>query len=317
MTAEEEHERFLNWRNYADAWKVYNRFIQENFAESVRAHREAHPDQDVPIDQIDVAPENLKKPENDHFALFSDILGFSVEVSNGVDSLPDFYGAAFCGAYEERDMRVYMLSDSCLAFCAAANAQAFLRFTRRFTDRLQADGIMHQSFVGYGSFVERSPEFGGVPSNFFGRQVVGTALVDAAHIEKQKPFGARILVSPSAFQHWPEAEKHLVIRLPKVPKEEIEYLPERPKQFDLFDCIYYLLCLRDHPEDTSSFPHYIWSIASRCARLGSDLGTVAAELVAKKYDNKANFETVLLRVNEVICIYRKAQKADSPTSPCP
>jgi hypothetical protein len=168
----------------------------------------------------------------------------------------------------------------------------------------------------YGSFVERSPEFGGVPSNFFGRQVVGTALVDAARIEKQKPFGARILVSPSAFQHWPETEKHLVIWLPKVPKKEIEYLPERPKQFDLFDCIYYLLCLRDHPEDTNSFRHYIWSIASRCARLGSDLGTVAAELVAKEYNNKANFETVLLRVNEVICIYRKAQKADSHTSPC-
>ena len=209
-------------------------------------------------------------------------------------------------------MRVYMLSDSCLAFCAAANAQAFLRFTRRFTDHLQADGILHQSFVGYGSFVERSPEFGGVPSNFFGRQVVGTALVDAARIEKQKPLGARILVSPSAFQHWPEAEKNLVILLPN---EEIEYLPERPKQFDLFDCIYYLLCLRDHPEDTSSFRHYIWSIASRCARLGSDLGTVAAELVAKEYD-KADFETVLLRVNEVIGIYRKAQKAESPTSPC-
>ena len=90
-----EREKELN---YADAWKVYNRFIQENFAESVRAHREAHPEHYVPIDQINVAPENLKKPENDHFALFSDILGFSVEVSNGVDSLPDFYGAAFCGA---------------------------------------------------------------------------------------------------------------------------------------------------------------------------------------------------------------------------
>lgn len=304
-----EREKELN---FADAWKVYNRFIQENFAESVRAYREAHSEHYVPIDQINVAPENLKKPENDHFALFSDILGFSVEVSNGVDSLPDFYGAAFCGAYGARDVRVYMLSDLCLAFCAAANAQAFLRFTRQFTDRLQADGILHQSFVGYGSFVERSPEFGGVPSNFFGRQVVGTALVDAARIEKQKPFGARILVSPSAFQHWPEAEKNLVILLPN---EEIEYLPERPKQFDLFDCIYYLLCLRDHPKDTSSFRHYIWSIASRCARLGSDLGTVAAELVAKEYD-KADFETVLLRVNEVISIYKKAQKAESPTSLC-
>jgi hypothetical protein len=311
----EEHEQFLNWRNFVDAWKVYNRFIQENFAESVRAHREAHPERYVPIDQIHVTPENLKKPEDDYFALFSDILGFSVEVSKGVDSLPDFYGAAFVGACEERNVRVYVLSDSCFAFCAATNAQAFLGFTRRFIDSIQADGIMHQSFIGYGSFVERSPEFGGVPSNFFGRQVAGTALVDATRIKKQKPkpLGARILVSPSAFQHWPEAEKHLVIRLPN---EEIEYLPERPMQFDLFDCIYYLFCLRDHPDGENSFQHYIWSIASRCARLGSDFGTLAAKLVVTEYDNRANFETVLLRVNEVIDIYRKAQKADSPTNQC-
>lgn len=45
--------------------------------------------------------------------------------------------------------------------------------------------------------------------------------------------------------------------------------------------------------------HYVWSIASRTARLGSDLTKVAVELVAES-DPNFHVDEVVLDINEVL-----------------
>jgi len=296
----------LNWEHYRDASRVYHAFLEEHFADAIRSHRERNPDCYIPVERLHIAEENKLLPVDGYFSLFCDILGFSMEVTNArLDCLPDFYGSAYVAAADNRNVKVYVLSDSCLAFASDDKADCFIRFVSQVVGNMLADGILPQCFIGHGSFVERVPDFGRTPSNFFGRQVVGTALVDAANIAKSKPLGARILLSSSAYANWPAHHRNHIV---PDGAGNLEFLPERPPQFDLFDCLYYLLCLRNHRPGTRTFHHYIWSFASRALRAGGSIAQLAADLAYPHYAS-GGIGVVITSINEVLSIYNSGISA--------
>lgn len=292
--------------HYSEAWKIYLAFVKEHFADALRAHRERNEGSYVSADELHVAPENLKKPQSAHFVLYTDVLGFSQGVSQGHDALPDFYGWALYGAHSHPEIRIFVLSDTCLAVSSCEHSDSLFTFASEYSDSLQGDGIVHQTYIGFGSFVERRPRFSIAPKNFLGTQVVGTAIVNAVELAKAQPLGSRILVSASAFSKSSLAVQESILRLAN---GEHEYLPERAPQFDMFDCIYYCLCLRDHAQGSRVHDHYVWSIASRTARLGSELAGIAVGLVAQS-DPAFRSEEILSAVNEVLAQY---QDADTET----
>jgi hypothetical protein len=288
--------------HYSEAWKIYLGFVKEHFADALQAHHERNEGSYVSVDELHVAPENLKKPQSAHFVLYTDVLGFSQGVSQGHDALPDFYGWALYGAHSHPEIRIFVLSDTCLAVSSSKHSDSLFTFASEYSDSLQGEGIVHQTYIGFGSFVERKPRFSIAPKNFLGTQVVGTAIVNAVELAKAQPLGSRILVSARALSKASLAVQESILCLAN---GEREYLPQRAPQFDMFDCIYYCLCLRDYAQGSRVRDHYVWSIASRTARLGSELAGIAVGLVAQS-DPAFRSEEILSAVNEVLAQYQDA-----------
>ena len=258
----------------------------------------------VPLANIDPATENTLKPLGDHLCFYSDLLGSSSEMeSGGIDSLPDFYGAAYYAASEHPSVRTYLLSDSYIAFAAADQADELVAMIQFVISQWRSDGLMPRSSIGFGTFVERKPNFGRVSPNFFGVQIAGTALVDAANMHKSRPLGSRTLVSPAARQ---KLESISSARLAEDAKGTIEvFLEPYPVHVldGLFDCLYYLLCLRDFRPGTHNFDHYVWSIASRAYAGGEILFQVAMSLCPLDYE-KTTLNTICDAVLDIFRAYR-------------
>ena len=261
-----------NWRHYVDATKVIHEFLDRESDDSPSVDTDPDGNQSVPARNLHPPAENTWKPEGDYLCFYCDLLGFSEEMrTEGTDSLPDFYGAAYLAAAYHPSTKVYLLSDSFIAFAPAVDAAEFIQAVQSAVANWRADGLVPQCSIGYGTFVERRPEFAGIPDNFFGVQIAGTALVDAVAIQKQKPPGSRILISSSA--------ENKLTNMPSVtlvndPQGDVEMFLERNPRSDLFDCLYYIMCLRDRQRDRQPdariYQHYIWSIASRAVS-GGDL----------------------------------------------
>ena len=288
-----------NWKHFVDAYGIYNRFLEQHFSESLKQNRESDRESYVPLDQIQVADENKLLPLEGYLSFYCDLLGSSAEVlDDGPDSLRDFYGAAYISACENPNIQVFLLSDSCLAFAPKEYADNFLIFASSLFGRWLADGMLPQCFLGFGSFVERRPDFGLRPANFLGTQVTGTALVDAANIQKNdRPLGSRIFVSPSALRNLP-----LSVQIVIDGRGSLELLSNRPKQFCLFDCIYYLLCLRTQRPGTRAFKHFVWSAASRIMSGGEGVLKIAQELARPLFD-KGELNEILGSIRSVISSY--------------
>ena len=203
---EEDSRPFsLNWVHYMEAHEAIMRFSRQDSETQPRHDREGESAEIIGSDLIQIAEENRLLPVDGHFSFFSDLLGFSREVSmGGMDSLPDYFGAAFVAADEAPKVQVYLLSDSCIAFAPASEVRNFLEFVSGTVVNWLADGLIPQCIIGYGSFVERRPFANRQPPNFFGTQITGTALPDAANFLKDnKPAGSRILLTPAAWARLP------------------------------------------------------------------------------------------------------------------
>ena len=263
--------------HYTEALRLYLGFVSANFPDAGRSHHEANPGLWVPFERFSVAEANQLPPVEGYLCLYCDLLGFSADiVESGNDDLPDFYGTALVSADENPSIKVYLLSDTCVAFAPACEAARFLNFVSVIFSRRLDDGLVPQGFVGYGSFVERKPDLGPPPANFLGTQIAGTALINAADFQKTKPLGSRILVTQSAFDNLPiDQTAHIVLD----GRGNLEFLPERGSQFDLLDCLYYLQYLRILDPGTRVFDHYIWSYASRALRSGRGISEIALDLV--------------------------------------
>ena len=270
---------FLNADHYLVATKVL-----QDFADSVnRASEHPLPQEgnDGSIAQgpnLTISEANRQLPVDGHFSFYSDLLGFTKEVSNGgMDSLPDYYGGAFVAAARNSKVKVYLLSDSCFAFASVDDATDFVGFISNVFSAWLSDGLIPQCSVGFGSFVERIPFPGKRLPNFFGTQITGTAVADAVGLLKApKPAGSRILLSESAWHHWPTLQSAPVVS----DGQFKEVVPERHLGHCLFDCVYYLLCLRDHEPGTRPFDHYVSSCASRARAAEIDLLPIAIGLAA-------------------------------------
>ena len=290
--------------HYSEALRLYSGFVTENFPDALRSHREANPGLYVPIEKITVAEANKLLPVEGYLCLYCDLLGFSADMTgSGFDSLPDFYGAALVSAAENPSINVYLFSDTCVAFAPSCEVSSFLNFVSVIISRWLADAMVPQGFVGYGSFVERKPDFGPPPANFLGTQIAGTALIDAAHVQKTKPLGSRILVTQPAFDNLPRDES---TRIVLDGQGSLELLPKRAPQFDLLDCLYYLQYLRTLNPGTHVFDHYIWSYASRVLRSGRWISEIARELTEPYYGSH-DIHKVIGAVDDVLDAYRDVQ----------
>ena len=293
----------LNWDHFVEAYSLYNGFMEEHFSEELRIHRENSGYRLVPLNEIKVAEENKRVPRDGYLSFYSDLLGFSAEViTTRADSLPDFYGAALFAAKENPKVQVFLLSDSCLAFAHRADAGEFLAFANSAFGSWRADGMRPQCFIGYGSFAVRRPFSEATPPNFFGTQVAGTALVDAVSIQKShKPLGSRMLVSELAAPNLPKD-----VCLTTDPSGKQELFSDPAKHSSLFDCIYYLLCLRSQVRGSRAFRHYVWSAASRTVGSGYIVLKVAQKLVAPHFD-KPVLDAVVRSIIRVTKQYKSIQ----------
>ena len=289
----------MNNQSFFKAFEIHHAFLEEHFRDALRHHREKNPEQYMPIEDIHIHEENKLVPEEGYLSFYCDLLGSSNEIVNfGTDSLPDYYGAALISSAEHPAVKVYLLSDSCLAFSKVQDQSEFVGFVSTVFSRWLADGMLPQCFIGYGTFVDRRPDFGFTPKNFFGTQLAGTSLVDAADIEKKsKPLGSRIILSTSARQKLPS---HL--RIVKDGNGNLELLPSRPWQYDFFDCIYYSLCLSNLKPNTRVFDHYVYSLASRAMRLGTSILGTAYDL-SKQHFREGALENVRNVVDSVLNNY--------------
>ena len=192
---------FLNAQHYGQACRIF-KSLDSSIPQSSRRVQSKHVVY-KPVRELKFAEENRLLPVDGHLGLYSDLLGFTRDVhEGGMDSLPDYYGGALIAARCFPQVKVYLLSDSCIAFAPTKNATEFLRFVHLAVSRWVSNGLVPQSYIGYGSFVERKPFSDLRPPNFVGVQVAGTALTDAVAIEKEKrPPGSRILLSASAKEH--------------------------------------------------------------------------------------------------------------------
>ena len=290
-----------NWRHYMEAFVISNDFCK-SIGASIIQGREGTVS--VPLADIHPTPKNTLKPLGDHLCFYSDLLGFSSEMeSNGIDSLPDFYGAAYIAASENPSVRTYLLSDSFIAFAAADQADELVSLIQFVISNWRSDGLLPRSSIGFGTFVERKPTFGRIPPNFFGVQVAGTALVDAANMHKSKPPGSRILVSPAARQKLGSITS---ARMAEDAQGTTEVFLEPYPVHGLFDCLYYLLCLRDFRPGTHNFDHYVWSIASRAYSGGDILFQEAMTLCPLGYE-ETMLNTICDAVWEVFRAYRPVE----------
>ena len=289
----------LNNESFFKAYEIHHAFLEKHFSDALRSHREKNPEQYIPVEDIHIHEQNKLVPQGGYLSLYCDLLGTSNEIVNfGADSLPDYYGAALVSSAEHPAVKVYLLSDSCLAFSKVQDGSEFVDFVSTVFSKWLSDGMLPQCFIGYGTFVDRRPDFGFTPKNFFGTQLAGTSLVDAANIEKEsKPLGARIILSTSAWQKLPG---HL--RIVKDGKGNLELLPPRPMQFDLFDCIYYSLCISSLKSGTRVFDHYVYSLASRAMRCGTSILGTAYNL-SKQHLKEGELENVINAVDSVLNNY--------------
>ena len=294
----------LRTEHYTEALRLYLGFVSDYVPDAVRSHREASPGICVPFEKLSVAEANQLLPVEGYLCLYCDLLGFSADmVESGNDDLPDFYGTALVSAAENPGINVYLFSDTCVAFAPSCEAAKFLNFVSSIFSRWLDDGMVPQGFVGYGSFVERKPELGQSPANFLGTQIAGTALINAADVQKTKPLGSRILVTQSAFDNLPiDQTAHIVLD----GKGNLEFLPERGSQFDLLDCLYYLQYLRTLDPGTHVFDHYIWSYASRALRSGQGISEIALNLT-KAYIGNGRIQTIIDAVDGVLDAYQYLQ----------
>ena len=297
-----------NWAHYLDTFKILDEFVSKHSGNKPRSKSKVNRSQSIPLGEIQLAPENMLAPADNYLSLYCDLLGFTAEMkAAGSDSLPDFYGAAYDEAAMHPPVQVYLLSDSLLAFAKANDASRFVDFVARVVLNWRANGLLPQSFIGYGTFVERKPVFGKQPPNFFGVQVAGTALTDAVDIQKKyskcKPLGSRILVSQSAEEKLPRSQSFHVVW---DKQGNLELLPETSDRDYLFDCLYYLLCLRTLKPSSRIFKHYVWSIASRAFKASHFIFDLAVELASSHYAD-GDITTVADAVEDVLQGYQPAR----------
>ena len=89
----------LNWRHYLEAYKAILRFKELHSADTPRDNSPRESVESVPSALPQISEENRLLPIDGYFSFYSDLLGFSKEVSmGGMDRLPDYYGAAFDAA---------------------------------------------------------------------------------------------------------------------------------------------------------------------------------------------------------------------------
>lgn len=294
-----------NWRHYMDAFKILNDFWKSSDTPATQSEPRKASVISVPLDHIVTAPQNTLDPSGGYLCFYSDLLGFSSEMrSGGMDSLPDFYGAAYFAAREHPSVQTYLLSDSFVAFASVDQAGELIALIDFVLASWRSDGMLPQSSIGYGTFVERRPTFGITPSNFFGVQIAGTALVDAVDMHKDKPFGSRILVSPVA-SHKLESIKAIKIAIDK--EGSLEVFCERPLVRQVFDCLYYLMCLRDLQPATRIFNHYVWSTASGFYSGGDSAHKTTMYLCAPSFDRET-LDAVYAAVFEVLKAYRPIER---------
>lgn len=300
----------LNGENYLLAHQVCR-----NFKRSIT------PQSDQPLPQVEsdrskrhlptlrVAEENRLLPVDGYFSFYSDLLGFTKEVSNGgMDGLRDYFGGALAAAAKNPKVSVYLVSDSCFAFAPVEEANEFVCFISDALPSWLSDGLMPRSSIGYGSFVARDPFPCTRPPNFFGTQITGTALPDAVEVlEVHKPSGSRILLSQCAWRHWPAQHAPLVMS----DGQFKEFIPERHLGHCLFEFVYYLLCLREHEPGTRQFKHYVWSCASRARAAGSGVLEIGATLVAPHFA-EGRHEIAVHQVEEALAAYEPLALRQAP-----
>ena len=290
----------LNWEHFVKAYALYNGFMEDYFSEELRLHRENSGHKLMPLSEIKVAEENKRVPKDGYLSFYCDLLGFSAGmVTTRTDSLPDFYGAALFAAKNNPKVQVFLLSDSCLAFAHRTHVSEFLAFANSTLGAWRADGMLPQCFIGFGSFAERRPFSHATPPNFFGTQVSGTALVDAVSVQKNKsPLGSRILVSELAAPNLPTN-----VRVATDPNGNLELFLDPAEHSSLFECIYYLLCLRSQVRGTRAYKHYVWSAASSIVDSDNVVLKVAQELVAPHFDERV-LDSVLRSIVRVAKQYK-------------
>ena len=231
-----------NWRHYVDATRILDEFLDEYRDHSVSDDADSDTRQSVPASDVRPVAENTLEPIDGYLCFYCHLLGFSEEMrADGMDSLPDYYGAAYVVAARHPSAKVYLLSDSFTAFAPAGDAAQFIEMIQSVIANWCADGLLPQCSIGYGTFVERKPKFGRIPNNFCGVQIAGTALVDAVKIQKKKPLGTRILMFPSALD---KVENLPSVTLVNDFQGNVEFLNRNPRR-DMFDRLYYLMCLQD------------------------------------------------------------------------
>ena len=89
-------------------------------------------------------------------------------------------------------------------------------------------------------------------------------------------------------------------------RSNLEFLPKRGMQFDLFDCLYYLLCLRGLKLGGRVFDHYAWSYASRALRGGRGISVIAQKLATPCYGD-SDIGKVLNAANAILEAYKPIQ----------
>ena len=309
--AEDDERPFsLNWDHYVETHKAIACFSRRHSAESCRDDDRKSSSESTLSEPPRIPEENRLLPSEGYFAFYSDLLGFSKEISlGGMDSLPDYFGAALAAALRTPGVQIYLLSDSCIAFAPSAEASDFVDFVTATVSSWLSNGLIPQCVIGYGSFVERKPFAERHPPNFFGTQITGTALPDAVNFLKaKKPSGSRILLTDAARSNWPPEYAERLIEVGRV---EHEFIPQRDRYHHMFDCLYYLLCLREHEPGTPTFDHYAWSFASRAVSGGIGIPKLAVELAAPFFrDGKEiELETIVSRIKRLTDLY------DSSSSP--
>ena len=161
---------FLNAQHFLQAHQIF-----EDLAQSAKQGSDNMPlraedsrsREGAPAPRI--AEENRLLPVDGYFSFYSDLLGFTKEVSiGGMDSLPDYYGGAFVAASKNPSVRVYLMSDSCFASSVVDAADEFVRFVGLTVSLWLSNGLVPQCSIGYGTFVERRPFFNKQPPNFLG-----------------------------------------------------------------------------------------------------------------------------------------------------
>ena len=136
----------LNWGHYVETHEAIATFFDGQDSSSATSEENQEAAEKVAVNAVTIPEENRLLPVDGYFSFFSDLLGFSKEVSlGGMDSLPDFYGAAFVAAGQTPSVHVYMLSDSCIAFAPVDKSQAFVEFIHTTVDALATQAAEYTS----------------------------------------------------------------------------------------------------------------------------------------------------------------------------